>query len=194
MPYKKVWANTMAFNVFLIALIVLSTVVLCKSKTYAHEADLSVQVVQKWVNFNGEKIEPLVDGVEVELYKDNEPTGILKQITKGDNWKTSFDNLESGFNYHVRVVGESTADLDGDEINMINFEDAVFQIEYKGNVEEGFEIVSTEQGMTMAVVPETLEEPEIVETKSSSMPIIFKIGIGLMLVASIYVIKKKALG
>lgn len=103
-----------------------------------------VKVKKEFTDFNGEKLEPTVDEIEVELYKDDEFTGKKLTLNKDNDWSGNFKGLPvyeslrdtTPFNYTVKEVGE--------ERGSIKLEDKWFNVSYTGNMKEGFVITNKE--------------------------------------------------
>ena len=101
-----------------------------------------VKVEKIWQDKYGKEIAAPVDKIEVELYSDGKSTGEKKELSKENNWKAEFKDLdvvekldsEKAYEYTVKEVGEK----DGS----ITIGDNKYQVTYGGTEEKGFKITN----------------------------------------------------
>ena len=104
-----------------------------------------IKVKKEFKASNGESIKSPVDEIEVELYKNGQPTGNKLTLSKGNNWAGKFENLPvyeslektEAFAYTVKEIGE--------ENRVIKLTDKSFDVSYSGNMKDGFTITNKEE-------------------------------------------------
>ena len=104
-----------------------------------------IKVKKEFKASNGESIKSPVDEIEVELYKNGQPTGNKLTLSKGNNWAGKFENLPvyeslektEAFAYTVKEIGE--------ENRVIKLTDKSFDVSYPGNMKDGFTITNKEE-------------------------------------------------
>ncbi|MDU1044560.1 Cna B-type domain-containing protein, partial [Peptoniphilus rhinitidis] len=104
-----------------------------------------IKVEKVWQNKNGKVIEAPVDKIEVELYRDGKATGEKKELSKENNWKIEFKDLdvvekldsEKAYEYTVKEVGE--------EKSKVVIGNNKYEVKYSGSMEDGFTITNKEE-------------------------------------------------
>lgn len=118
-----------------------------------------VKVIKDWKG-----IKPPVDKIEVELYKDGVATGIKKELTKANNWTTTFEKLKlsatlegKAYEYTVKEVGENNGS--------VTFDDKTFKVSYEGNMKDGFKVINKYE-KPKKPEPKEPEKPKVPNTES----------------------------
>ena len=104
-----------------------------------------IKVEKVWQNKDGKEISAPVDKIEVELYRDGKATGEKKELSKENNWKIEFKDLdvvekldsEKAYEYTVKEVGE--------EKSKVVIGNNKYEVKYSGSMEDGFTITNKEE-------------------------------------------------
>ena len=128
-----------------------------------------VKVIKDWKG-----IKPPVDKIEVELYKDGVATGIKKELTKANNWTTTFEKLKlsatlegKAYEYTVKEVGENNGS--------VTFDDKTFKVSYEGNMKDGFKVINKYE-KPKKPEPKEPEKPKVPNTESKKSVTLPKTG------------------
>ena len=102
---------------------------------------ITIKVKKDWTLYGNKP----VDKIMVELYRDGKATGKILELNKDNNWSGEFKNLDvkkganstHDYHYTIKEIGESgsTIKLDG----------RWFDVNYLGNMKDGFTIVNKEE-------------------------------------------------
>lgn len=102
-------------------------------------AKRKISVTKEWKDAKGNVIDPSVKQIQVELYRDEKPTGNKIELKKENNWKNEFTNIpvsdtssSKGYTYSVKEVGEQN--------NSVIINGNKFTVEYIGDMKKGFVI------------------------------------------------------
>ena len=116
---------------------------------------ITIKVKKDWTLYGNKPVDKIV----VELYRDGEATGKLLDLNKDNNWSGEFKNLDvkkganstHDYHYTIKEIGESgsTIKLDG----------RWFDVNYLGNMKDGFTIVNKEEKPTEPGKPEEPNTP-----------------------------------
>ncbi len=101
-----------------------------------------IKVEKIWQDKDGKEIDPPLDKIEVELYRDGEKTDKKLELNKDNNWTGEFKDLDvvekpeskEAYKYTVKEVGEK----DGN----ITIGDSKYKVNYNGSMEEGFKVTN----------------------------------------------------
>ena len=117
---------------------------------------ITIKVKKDWTLYGNKP----VDKILVELYRDGEATGKLLELNRDNNWSGEFKNLDvkesvnstHDYHYTIKEIGEvgNTIKLDG----------RWFDVNYLGNMKDGFTIVNKEEKPTEPGKPEEPKKPE----------------------------------
>lgn len=117
---------------------------------------INIKVKKDWTLYGNKPVDKIV----VELYRDGEATGKLLDLNKDNNWSGEFKDLDvkkdvnstREYHYTVKEIGEvgNTIKLDG----------RWFDVNYLGNMKDGFTIVNKEEKPTEPGKPEEPNTPE----------------------------------
>ncbi|MEB3025615.1 MULTISPECIES: Cna B-type domain-containing protein [unclassified Parvimonas] len=102
---------------------------------------IDVKVESEFLGEDRKEITAPVDKIEVELYRNGEPTGQKLVLSKANNWKGEFKDLkvyeseenQKPYEYTVKEVGE-------DNKNLINLASKLYSVVYSGNMKDGIKI------------------------------------------------------
>ncbi len=116
---------------------------------------ITIKVKKDWTLYGNKP----VDKIMVELYRDGKATGKLLELNKDNNWSGEFKNLDvkesanskHDYHYTIKEIGEvgNTIKLDG----------RWFDVNYLGNMKDGFTIVNKEEKPTEPGKPEEPNKP-----------------------------------
>ncbi|WP_010242527.1 Cna B-type domain-containing protein [Peptoniphilus rhinitidis] len=116
---------------------------------------ITIEVKKDWTLYGNKP----VDKIMVELYRDGKATGKILELNKANNWSGEFKNLDvkkganstHDYHYTVKEVGESG--------NTIKLDGRWFDVNYLGNMKDGFTIVNKEEKPTEPGKPEEPNTP-----------------------------------
>ncbi|MDU3457950.1 MAG: Cna B-type domain-containing protein [Peptoniphilus harei] len=102
---------------------------------------INIKVKKDWTLYGNKPVDKIV----VELYRDGEATGKLLDLNKDNNWSGEFKNLDvkesanstHDYHYTVKEIGETG--------NTIKLDGRWFDVNYLGNMKDGFTIVNKEE-------------------------------------------------
>lgn len=116
---------------------------------------ITIKVKKDWTLYGNKPVDKIV----VELYRDGEATGKLLDLNKDNNWSGEFKNLDvkkgtnstHDYHYTIKEIGEvgNTIKLDG----------RWFDVNYLGNMKDGFTIVNKEEKPREPGKPEEPNKP-----------------------------------
>ena len=117
---------------------------------------ITIKVKKDWTLYGNKPVDKIV----VELYRDGEATGKLLYLNKDNNWSGEFKNLDvkkgtnssRDYHYTVKEIGEAG--------NTIKLDGRWFDVDYLGNMKDGFTIVNKEEKPTEPGKPEEPKKPE----------------------------------
>lgn len=112
---------------------------------------ITIKVKKDWTLYGNKPIDKIV----VELYRDGEATGKLLYLNKDNNWSGEFKNLDvkkgtnsaRDYHYTVKEIGEAG--------NTIKLDGRWFDVDYLGNMKDGFTVVNKETPKWTPMVPPT---------------------------------------
>ena len=103
----------------------------------------SIKVSKDWKDSEGKVIDPKVENIMVELYKNGSATGNKLELNKENNWSAEFTKLKVS-----ETVGGENNDYTVKEVNgedgKIKIADKWYKVSVSGNMSEGFKIVNTQ--------------------------------------------------
>lgn len=116
---------------------------------------ITIEVKKDWTLYGNKPVDKIV----VELYRDGKATGKLLDLNRDNNWSGEFKDLDvkkgtnSTYDYHytVKEVGETG--------NTIKLDGRWFDVNYLGNMKDGFTIVNKEEKPTEPGKPEEPNTP-----------------------------------
>ena len=116
---------------------------------------ITIKVKKDWTLYGNKPVEKIM----VELYRDGKATGKILELNKDNNWSGEFKNLDvkesanskHDYHYTIKEIGEvgNTIKLDG----------RWFDVNYLGNMKDGFTIVNKEEKPTEPGKPEEPNTP-----------------------------------
>ena len=124
---------------------------------------INIKVKKDWTLYGNKPVDKIV----VELYRDGEATGKLLDLNKDNNWSGEFKNLDvkesanstHDYHYTVKEIGETG--------NTIKLAGRWFDVNYLGNMKDGFTIVNKEEKPTEPGKPEEPNTPNKPETPNT---------------------------
>ena len=116
---------------------------------------ITIKVKKDWTLYGNKP----VDKIMVELYRDGKATGKILELNKANNWSGEFKNLDvkkganstHDYHYTIKEIGESG--------NTIKLDGRWFDVNYLGNMKDGFTIVNKEEKPTEPGKPEEPNTP-----------------------------------
>lgn len=116
---------------------------------------ITIKVKKDWTLYGSKP----VDKIMVELYRDGKATGKLLELNKANNWSGEFKDLDvkkganstHDYHYTIKEIGESG--------NTIKIDGKWFDVNYIGNMKDGFTIVNKEEKPTEPGKPEEPNKP-----------------------------------
>ena len=116
---------------------------------------ITIEVKKDWTLYGNKP----VDKIMVELYRDGKATGKILELNRDNNWSGEFKNLDvkkganstHDYHYTVKEVGETG--------NTIKLDGRWFDVNYLGNMKDGFTIVNKEEKPTEPGKPEEPNTP-----------------------------------
>ena len=119
------------------------------------QTKIDITVTKEWKDNTGSMMPSPVAKIEVELYKDGNPTGTILELNAGNNWSGSFKNLEVAngpgstdhYQYSVKEVGEVD--------NSIQLVGKWYGVSYGGTMEDGLTITNKEKVAWTPMEPPT---------------------------------------
>ncbi|MDU5378172.1 Cna B-type domain-containing protein [Peptoniphilus lacydonensis] len=116
---------------------------------------ITIKVKKDWTLYGNKP----VDKIMVELYRDGKATGKILELNRDNNWSGEFKNLDvkkganstHDYHYTVKEVGETG--------NTIKLDGRWFDVNYLGNMKDGFTIVNKEEKPTEPGKPEEPNTP-----------------------------------
>ncbi|WP_311562373.1 Cna B-type domain-containing protein [Peptoniphilus duerdenii] len=117
---------------------------------------ITIKVKKDWTLYGNKPVDKIV----VELYRDGKATGKILELNKDNNWSGEFKNLDvkkganstHDYHYTIKEIGESG--------NTIKLDGRWFDVNYLGNMKDGFTIVNKEEKPTEPGKPEEPKKPE----------------------------------
>ncbi|MCU6786859.1 Cna B-type domain-containing protein, partial [Aedoeadaptatus acetigenes] len=102
---------------------------------------ITIKVKKDWTLYGNKPVDKIV----VELYRDGKATGKILELNKDNNWSGEFKNLDvkkganstHDYHYTIKEIGESG--------NTIKLDGRWFDVNYLGNMKDGFTIVNKEE-------------------------------------------------
>ena len=124
---------------------------------------INIKVKKDWTLYGNKPVDKIV----VELYRDGEATGKLLDLNKDNNWSGEFKDLDvkkdvnstREYHYTVKEIGEAG--------NTIKLDGRWFDVNYLGNMKDGFTIVNKEEKPTEPGKPEEPNTPNKPETPNT---------------------------
>ena len=124
-----------------------------------------IKVEKIWLDKDGKEISAPVEKVEVELCRDGKAIGEKKELSKENNWKAEFKDLDvvekldskEAYKYTVKEVGEETGS--------IKLNGNWYKVNYSGSMKDGFTITNKEEPKTPPTPPPTPSEPDTITIK-----------------------------
>ncbi|WP_437130882.1 Cna B-type domain-containing protein, partial [Peptostreptococcus russellii] len=112
----------------------------------------SIKVSKDWKDSEGKVIDPKVESIMVELYKNGSATGNKLELSKENNWSAEFTKLKVS-----ETVGGENNDYTVKEVNgedgKIKIADKWYKVSVSGNMSEGFKIVNTQNRPLIPIEP-----------------------------------------
>lgn len=116
---------------------------------------ITIKVKKDWTLYGNKPVDKIV----VELYRDGEATGKLLDLNKDNNWSGEFKNLDvkkgtnstHDYHYTIKEIGEVG--------NAIKLDGRWFDVNYLGNMKDGFTIVNKEEKPREPGKPEEPNKP-----------------------------------
>ena len=116
---------------------------------------ITIKVKKDWTLYGNKP----VDKIMVELYRDGKATGKILELNRDNNWSGEFKNLDvkkganstHDYHYTIKEIGESG--------NTIKLDGRWFDVNYLGNMKDGFTIVNKEEKPTEPGKPEEPNTP-----------------------------------
>lgn len=117
---------------------------------------ITIKVKKDWTLYGNKPVDKII----VELYRDGEATGKLLDLNRDNNWSGEFKDLDvkkganstDDYHYTVKEIGEAG--------NTIKLDGRWFDVNYLGNMKDGFTIVNKEEKPTEPGKPEEPKKPE----------------------------------
>lgn len=117
---------------------------------------ITIKVKKDWTLYGNKP----VDKIMVELFRDGKATGKILELNRDNNWSGEFKNLDvkkdvnstREYHYTVKEIGEAG--------NTIKLDGRWFDVNYLGNMKDGFTIVNKEEKPTEPGKPEEPKKPE----------------------------------
>ena len=117
---------------------------------------ITIKVKKDWDLYGNKPVDKIV----VELYRDGKATGKLLDLNRDNNWSGEFKDLDvkkganstHDYHYTVKEIGEAG--------NTIKLDGRWFDVNYLGNMKDGFTIVNKEEKPTEPGKPEEPKKPE----------------------------------
>uniref|UniRef100_UPI003F58FC62 Cna B-type domain-containing protein n=1 Tax=Peptostreptococcus russellii TaxID=215200 RepID=UPI003F58FC62 len=112
----------------------------------------SIKVSKDWKDSEGKEIDPKVENIMVELYKNGSATGNKLELNKENNWSAEFTKLKVS-----ETVGGENNEYIVKEVNgedgKIKISDKWYKVSVSGNMSEGFKIVNTQNRPLIPIEP-----------------------------------------
>ena len=117
---------------------------------------ITIKVKKDWDLYGNKPVDKIV----VELYRDGKATGKLLDLNRDNNWSGEFKDLDvkkgansrHDYHYTVKEIGEAG--------NTIKLDGRWFDVNYLGNMKDGFTIVNKEEKPTEPGKPKEPKKPE----------------------------------
>lgn len=114
-----------------------------------------IKVTKEWKDRSGNNLDAPVDKIKVELYKDGEATGDMKELTKDNNWTVTFEKLKVYESIENPAIHKYTVKEVGEIGSAIQFNSKWFGVTYDGTMAEGFTVINKEKTPWTPMIPPT---------------------------------------